>query len=468
MGGTAPYEFTLSPGNVTNQSGIFTGLYAGSYSIQISDANLCTTGKTITLTEPANGLSLTEVVSSHVNISCNGLTDGQFEISGSGGSGNFEYSLDGSTWTSSGLFTALSPGDYNPVVRDQQSTGCVYTLSAPVTITEPAAVGFLSQAATDVTCNGDGDGTITVNATGGTGVYTYTLSPLSTTNSDGAFDALAPGSYTVAVVDENNCPATSDPLSISEPDQLVITGTSSVDLNCYDAGNGTITIAATGGTTPYAFTLSPGDIINDNGQFTGLNAGTYQATITDANGCGPLVTGSIDLAQPDEILISKMSTQDVTIAGGNDGMISVTATGGTGSLLFSINGNPSQTISLFENLYPGDYTIAISDENGCGPVYSSVIPINEPTSITPVAGSLKGMIYPNPAKRQFTIELEGIKGNNCFITLVNMQGQKVYNKTYPVAADRGLQEIIDPGDIPSGIYLIRVNEILLKEKLVIR
>ncbi|HYX07607.1 MAG TPA: T9SS type A sorting domain-containing protein, partial [Bacteroidales bacterium] len=358
--------------------------------------------------------------------------------------------------------------DYNPVVRDQQSPVCAYTLSAPVAISEPAVVEFASQEATNITCNGADDGTITVAATGGTGTYTYTMNPLSTTNPDGLFDALTPGNYTVDVSDENNCSATSAEISITEPKQLALTGTSAVDLNCFDAANGTITINASGGTVPYTFILSPGDLTSNTGEFTGLDAGTYQATITDANGCGPIVTGSIEVVQPDEILISRMSTQDVSVAGGNDGLISITATGGTGSLLFSINGNPSQTGSTFENLYPGDYTIAITDENGCGPVYSSVIPVNEPTEITPVAGSLKGMIYPNPAHPQFTLELEGVDAGNCAISLVNMQGQQVFTKTYPVAADSKLQEVIDPGTVPSGIYLIRVNNILLKEKLVIR
>ena len=188
-----------------------------------------------TITEPAV-LSISSEVST--DISCFGLTDGTITITASGGAGTLNYSIDsGSTYSNTtGLFTGLGAASYDIVIQDSLNPTCILNGSA-LTIVEPAVLNISSEIATDITCNGLSDGTITIVASGGTGALNYSIDGGSTySNTTGAFTGLDSGSYDIVVQDSVNtsCTLVGSTLAIIDPDILTLTA-SSIDASCGSA-----------------------------------------------------------------------------------------------------------------------------------------------------------------------------------------------------------------------------------------
>ncbi|NOY36681.1 MAG: T9SS type B sorting domain-containing protein, partial [Chlorobi bacterium] len=280
-----------------------------------------------------------------------------------------------------GAFTGLSAGNYDVAVRD--NNGCIQ-YGSTLTLTEPAAITITGTSSTDITCNGANDGTITVTASGGTGVLQYTLNPVGTINTTGNFTNLAANTYTVEVTDANNCgPVTTTNITINEPPAISITGTSSSDITCNGANDGTITVTASGGTGALQYTLNPGGTTNGTGNFTNLAANTYTVDVTDANGCGPVSTGNITINEPTVISIDSETKTDVTCNGGNDGTITIAASGGSPPYRYSVDGGVTFVINggVFTGLTAGIYNVAVADNNGCTQT-GSTLTVSEPTAVS--------------------------------------------------------------------------------------
>ncbi|NBT43032.1 MAG: hypothetical protein EBT20_21710, partial [Alphaproteobacteria bacterium] len=190
----------------------------------------------------------------------------------------------GSGAQATGSFTGLAAGGYTVTITD--ANGC--TDDVPVTIAEPTPVVGALDAATDADCNAAATGAATVSASGGTSPYSFDIG--SGPQATGDFTGLAAGSYTVNILDANNCP-TSVPVVIAEPDVLVIGQDAVTDATCGDA-NGAFTVSATGGTTPYTFDIGSGP--QASGTFSTLPAGSYNVTVTDANNCTDDIVVTID------------------------------------------------------------------------------------------------------------------------------------------------------------------------------
>src|SRR4029453_3240689 len=169
------------------------------YNVQIRDAahTVCVTIRNgaLVITQPG---ALTADVAS-TNVTCNGANDGTITITNpAGGYGTFEYSIDGGTsWHTSGSFTALANATYNVQIRDAAHTACVVTLNSALVITQPAAL-TADVASTNVTCNGGNDGTITItNPAGGGGTYEFSIDGGISWQASGSFTALASATYDV-------------------------------------------------------------------------------------------------------------------------------------------------------------------------------------------------------------------------------------------------------------------------------
>lgn len=142
------------------------------------------------------------------NITCNGANDGTITLSNSvGGTGSYEYTINGTggPWQGSGSFTDLAPNTYDVKIRDANINVCYKTLDGSLTLSEPPALSA-DHDSSNITCNGDDDGTITIsNPAGGSGNYQYTIDGGSTAwQSSGSFTNLAPGTYDVRMRDANN------------------------------------------------------------------------------------------------------------------------------------------------------------------------------------------------------------------------------------------------------------------------
>lgn len=382
-GGTGSLTYTLNPGAIaTNTTGIFTGIAPGTYTVNITDDNGCS----------LDSNPFTFVYPPAINIdsetfqalTCNGINDASISVSASGGTGTLTYTLNpGSITNTNGDFTGLGPGVYTVDVTDANSCGPV--TSTPVTFNYPAAIVINSESSIPLTCFGIDDASIAISASGGTGTLTYTLNPGAVSNTTGDFTSLGPGNYSVTVTDDNGCFEISSVFNLVYPPAITIDNESSTIPNCDGVDDGTITIAASGGTGSLTYTLNPGAVSNATGTFPGLGPGDYTITVSDDNGCS-VNSNLFSLSYPPAIVIDSETTTGITCHAADDASITVTASGGTGTLTYTLNPGAieSNTTGVFIDLMPGIYSVAVSDPNGCGPINSNDFTFTEPAAFNVV------------------------------------------------------------------------------------
>ncbi len=337
-GGTGTITYSISPaGGSQPAPGSFTGLAAGAYTVTATDANLCTkTSTTITVSQPPTALSLGSPTVT--NVACNGASTGAIAITATGGTGTITYSISpvGGSQPTPGSFTGLPAGGYTVTATDANL--CTKT-STTITVSQPNAIAFGSPNVTNVACNGQSTGAIAISATGGTGTITYSISPAGGSQpAPGSFTGLAAGGYTVTATDANLCTKTSTTITVSQPDAIAFGSPTVTSVACNGASTGAIAITATGGTGTITYSISPaGGSQPTPGSFTGLPAGDYTVTATDANLCTKTST-TITVSQPPTALsLGSPTVTNVACNGASTGAIAITATGGTGTITYSIS-----------------------------------------------------------------------------------------------------------------------------------
>jgi gliding motility-associated-like protein len=365
-GGTAPYQYSIDNGTTFQASPTFTGLTAGTYNVVVRDANNCLQAATATITEPTTITFTT----SHTDLTCFGNASGTITIVASGGTGALQYSINGgTTYQSSFSFFALAAGTYNISVKD--ANNCVVT--GTVTVAEPAALSA-TYTSTPATCNGVCDGTIQVNASGGTTPYLYSSNNGVVYQTASLLAGLCAGSHQVFIKDANNC-LIGTTQSITEP--TAITFTTVLNPSTCGLPNGDITITANGGTSGYQYSIDNGATLQASNAFTGLAANTYPVLVEDANGCQVMQIETItNEASP---VITAVFVTDVNCNAVCDGIIDVTASGGTGALQYNIGG-ANQAAGVFNAVCANTYTVTVTDANGCQAVQTATVA--EPTALT--------------------------------------------------------------------------------------
>lgn len=367
-GGTSPISYSIDNGNNFNSSNNFTNLDVGTYYPYIKDVNGCRdSAESVTLTRPPT-LQIDTVVYYNVT-TCNGDSTAKIQIYASSGVSPYEYSIDGGVnFQTSYIFDSLPAGDYNIVVRDANT--CTKNWPNTITITQPTAITIDSVSSGNVSCNGANDGFIYVNASGGTGDLHYSIdNGISFPYDINTETYIGPGTYTIAVGDENNCRVYGDTIIITQPDTLLIDSVKTTDIeSCYGANEGSITLYVSGGTQPYQFSIDNGQSFQDSNHFVNLPAGTnYWPYVIDAHNCSRL-GNKTSISQPSQITIYSQDHTDVDSCHGTaTGTITINAEGGTGTLLYSIdNGNTfHDNNGIFTNLYAGTYHTKIKDQNNC-------------------------------------------------------------------------------------------------------
>ena len=349
-GGTGPFNYNWSPTGITSQ--IATGLGAGAHSVVVTDINGCTATDNVIISQP----SLLSSTISHVDVSCNGVSDGQITVVATGGDIPYSYS-----WSSGAGNTAtantLSAGIYTVTVTD--NSGCTTTKSA--TIVEPVVLTASISRSNDVSCFGASDGDATVQASNGTAPYTYAWSSGGTTTFE---SGLIAGVYIATVTDINGCSA-STTVTINQPSTIsvAINGT---NVSCNGGIDGEALAIPSGGVAPYTYFWSPsGGTVN---LASGLSAGTYTVTVFDANGCS--ASNSVIIGEPITLAVS--TTISNAFCSQNNGFVTANVTGGTGSYSYawSPTGGSSSTAS---SLYAGVYTVTVTDANGCTITISAIV-----------------------------------------------------------------------------------------------
>lgn len=291
------------------------------------------------------------------NPGCNGETNGSITISASGGVGALSYSIDnGLSFQSSNIFQNLPAGPYSIIVRDQSGCQQIY-VGNPVIITEPTAINQITSF-TSASCANVADGSISIQASGGTPPYSYSLNggpvqPGSTIN--GVFA----GSYTVYVYDSQGC---LDTTTVSIPNSYIIAvnALSVTPASCFGANDGQVAVEVVGGIPPYTYSIN-GITFQSSGIFGGLSAGTYTLIGKDSKGCTEFT--QVIIGQPDLITVVIDSLENIQCNGTSTGNIAITTQGGTPT--YSYLWSNGQTVEDPINLTAGSYTVTVTDGNGC-------------------------------------------------------------------------------------------------------
>jgi len=265
-GGSLPYQYLWSDGQSTANAN---NLASGSYQLTLVDACGDTLVESITLSEPA-ALSLTTTGS---DVNCLGGSDGTAMVVVAGGIMPYQYLWSNGQTTDQA--NGLIAGTYTVTVTD--ANGC--TGIATNNIAEPTAIVTTISSKSDVGCKGDSTGAVTINAVGGTMPYSYNIGLGN--QAGNSFNGLAAGGYGITVIDNNGC-VDSQFVMIEEPDSSLLLTLSPTDVNCDSTNSGFISSTVLGGTKPYYYLWSNGQTAAN---VSGLTAGTYCVTVTDANGC---------------------------------------------------------------------------------------------------------------------------------------------------------------------------------------
>ena len=306
------------------------------------------------------------------------------------GNGAVVNSTNGNVVT--GVYTP-GTGD-TTVVLNYTTSGQASPCGAAVatdTVTINAVPTITSVTPVNVTCNGSANGSITVSASISAGTMEYSKDNGSTWQSGNAFTGLAPGNYTIVVRNATvgGCQVSygSNPVTITEPSALTVTGTATNNVTCNGSANGSFTVTPSGGSgAPYGYSINGGTSYQGSSTFSSLTAGTYNVTIT--NGAGCTASTSVTVTEPSALTVTGTATNNVTTHGGSNGSFTVTPSGGSGAPYgYSTNGGASyQGSGTFSSLTAGTYTVTIT--NGAGCTASTTVTVTEPSNSAPVASAV--------------------------------------------------------------------------------
>ncbi len=464
-GGWGGYEYELT-GDATvaySTNNTFTDLSAGTYTVNVRDAEGCIASETITLNEP-NPINATFTASTNT-LACFDDQNASITVTTvTGGQGtNYSYTLNtispvvsSSGPQTSNVFNNLGAGTYTVTITD--GFDCEMT-SLDIVIANPTIVEVDLVRASTQTCLLAS--TLTLSATGGTGPYIYSnTSTFATTL--GSFTSsttfsVPEGTYTYYVRDANGCISNaSNEITIDSLAALVINlESSNPSINCAGDNTGSILATAQGGLGNYSYELQDGSgtaipaTQNSPGYFTELIAGDY-IVFVESGDC-ETTSAPITITEPSTQLDATIVVNDVTCAGNENGSVEITATGGTGIIKYAISPQLNQFFdtNIFENLAPGDYDLIVQDELGCYLTFDFTISDPEPVVISIVANSLFPETCEGDQNGEFSIDISG--GNLPYsVSLDNYDG--------PYITGAATQTEFDFTNLGGGDHIVYIRD----------
>ncbi|MDX2362441.1 MAG: choice-of-anchor L domain-containing protein [Crocinitomicaceae bacterium] len=339
-GGAMPYTFTWSNTATTED---LSGIGAGVYDILVTDGNGCQTSASYTVANNAGTLAATGTTSEELCTSANGSVNQTV----TGGNGILTYSWDSGQTTED--ISGLTAGDYTCTITDE--TGCYIVETYTVT----QGTGDISLIGSNITHEvcGNGQGAVNITLTGQN--LTFNWSNGATTED---ITGVPAGDYTCTITNAQGCSYTTSVFSVINASGTLNVTTQLVTDEICGNGNGSINMNVTGGTLPYTYAWSNGATDED---IIGLSAGTYDITVTDANGCteshSVIVNGNAGTLAIQNAVITDELCGDMA------GAIDLMPTGGAAPLTYAwSNGPTSQDLT---GLAAGVYDVTVSDNNGC-------------------------------------------------------------------------------------------------------
>ena len=262
-------------------------------------------------------------------------------------------------------------------------------------------------------CEANATGGIDIAVTGGNGNFTYEWSNGATTED---LANLAPGTYSVTITDGLNCPRVAGPYEVAQPNPLNVADVELVEIECPGATDGQIQLTTAGGTAPYTYLWSNGATTED---LTDLPEGEYSVTITDANGC--TVEELFVVPNPGKVYIS-LTVTDATGNDMADGALTVTNVFG-GTPPYQYEWDMGATTASVDNLPPGNYSVTITDAEGCQSIYGYTVGVL--TSLADFqAQGFKMRVQPNPIR----------PGEMAYLVLTNPQGRSVQFRMFDMSS----------------------------------
>jgi gliding motility-associated-like protein len=387
------------------------------YRVTVSDASGCSATSTVTITQPNKALDITSNI---VNPTCFGGNNGCIGLDVAYGTGNYSY-----TWSSTAInsdsICGLAAGTYFVTVSDAVAPGVFCTARDTIVVTQPAAL-TASALASNATCNGINNGSINLTFAG-TG-NTFVWSNGSTTED---ISGLAVGTYQVTATSSTGCTATTS-ATITQPSAITSSTVTVTDATC--SAGGTVDISASGGTGALTYSWSNGANTQD---ISGVSAGSYTVTITDANSCtitnGPNVVVAIGTPS------ASTTVNSVSCNGGNNGSIDLSVNGGTPNYVYAwSNGANTQDIS---GLAAGNYSVTVTDNIGCTATQTNIV-ISQPTAITVTNTSAN-------------LSCNGSNNGNILVTVSGGTGAYTYQWSNGSTSE-------DLNNIAAGTYSLTVSD----------
>ncbi len=415
------WDFGNNQTSTDRNPGIIVYDQVGTYTVQLVTENFCCTDTftiDIEITDIPEQIVVDEIVTP---ITCPDYNDATIELFIAGGTSPYNTNWEPNIAD----INNVMPGTYTYTITDIngiETTGTILienAMAPDINVTTTPATG------------GQADGTAAANASNGTPPYQYLWSTGATTP---FIENLAVGEYTVEVTDGNGCSFT-ESFSINLQSFLVEVNTT--DPTCFGYDDGIIEFNALGGTAPYNYLLNP-DIGN------GISAGTYNYTITDANGL--INEGSVTLDQPEEIIVvvSSLPTTENNQNGTANAIIS-----NGGILPFQFEWSNGATTSVIGNLAPGEYTVTVTDATGCESIVSTIV--ESSTNVNEVNDNSFLNLFPNPVDHTLFIENNSDK-NLQDLKLFSMLGQQ---HSIDFEIDSSIIKVNDVEKLPQGVYILQ-------------
>ncbi len=369
-GGTGGYTYLWTNQPASSILQTIVNLCPNQYAVTVKDAKGCIAKDTVDITEPA-ALTASTIKK---DLSCHGVCNGLAVVKGSGGTLPYSYNWNPGAILNDTAFS-LCAGIYNATVTD--ANGCVVNAPA-ITISEPSVISP-NASFTDPLCNASCNGSVTSNAVGGTGAYTYLWTPGNYTTK--FINNLCAGTYTVNITDSAGCTANQN-VTLINP-SILIANVSATSPSCVSSCNGSATTAPVGGTPGYSYLWLPGSLTNQT--ISNLCAGSYTVVVTDANNC--IDTQKINVVKPIPVNVSISSTPSNCNA--CDGTILITPLTGIPGFTYSWSGGLPPKANQ-TNLCAAIYTVLVKDTVGCDSTFTIALSnssgaTGEIVSTTPVS-----------------------------------------------------------------------------------
>ncbi len=442
-GGTLPYTYLWNDPAPAQTTSTCTGLTVGTWNVTVTDANLCSTISTVTITQPTNVIAS---IVSQTNVSCNGGSNGKATAKAVGGSNPTTYLWnDPAPAQTTATCTNLTAGIWSVTVT--RTGGCAV---ASVTITEPPVLAASITSVTNVSCRNGSDGSATVTASGGTPSYTYLWNDPAPAQTTSTCTGLTAGTWNVTITDANLCTAITS-ATVTQPAALSVINVIVKTSPCINTGK--VTANPSNGTAPYTYLWSNGATTQT---ISNLASGTYRVTVTDA--CGATVIKKSVVGKKSIIITTVTTCSSPSCTG------TATANVTGGDAPYTYLWSDGQTTQTATNLCSGTYIVTVTDVNGCTKRRTNIsVGACFKSTVKGASGEFdsdKISIYPNPVSTQLFILIDNEEkpGESSVISMeiYNLLGELISTEEKQILYGDLITK--DVTTYPPGIYMVTVTD----------